>query len=59
MHPSLSNESTQAATVLSSWFTEPELVVEEKILGVLCDKGSCLGKGAVVTDAMEVDGSSV
>lgn len=53
MRHSLSDESTCAATVLSSWHNIPNLILYNEIVSEFKDKGKCSkGKGKV----REVDG---
>lgn len=46
MRHSLSDESTRAATVLSSWCTFPELVPRSEIVSVFKEKSSRMGSKA-------------
>jgi hypothetical protein len=45
MRHSLSDESTRAATVLSSWHTMPDLIPRNEIVSVFKDKSKCPKKG--------------
>jgi hypothetical protein len=45
MRHSLLDESTQAATVLSSWHTMSDLIPHDEIVSVFKDKSKCPKKG--------------
>ena len=52
MRHSLSDESTRAATVLSSWCNFPSAIPREQIISIFCDKSERpKGKGKEVADA--------
>jgi hypothetical protein len=46
MRHSLTDESTRAATVLSSWCTFPELVPRSEIVSIFKEKSSRMGSKA-------------
>lgn len=52
---SLSDKSTRAAIVLSSWLQVPGVVVQKDVIEVLEQKASWLNAGASEEDSIEID----
>jgi hypothetical protein len=58
MRHSLSDESTQAATVLGSWCTFPGLIPHSELVSIFKEKSTCMGSKAKSRDLGKRDKSS-
>lgn len=55
MRHSLTDESTQAATVLGSWTSFPDLIPHCEIVTIFKEKGNCMVRGKAKESLTDVN----